>query len=345
MKAFHKLKKIPLLMFCMPLILTAGYRSYGNDHLNLVQGPGAVLYGTAYGLMQLGSENTLINPAALSQTGSKRIYLYHASWFGNEVTASSLGYSLEYRKKTIGLMLSRIGVSDIPDSRNALLDYGLDGIPGTGDTGEGNGILDENEIIDYDNIIYTGIANYTLHLGLPLFEKGAFRFGMNVGLLYSDLITAKGFGMTLDLYAEQRAGKWHMLYAAKNLPSALMIFDNGAAQYYAPRLQAAFLRPLSAGQFTFSPGLSLSLSFAEDLDYYLLAFGTAAALDIQPLLRVQYRQILAAGISYRYGEGLHAGIEILLPALDVAYAFRPSVDGDLGGSHLLSLRLSTQIFK
>lgn len=345
MKAFRKLQKLLPLIFFLPLVLTAGYRSYGNDQLNLLQGPGAVLYGTAYGLMQQGSENTLINPAALRETGNKRLYLYHASWFRNEVTASSAAYTLDYKEKSLGLMLSRVGISDIPDSRNALLDYGLDGIPGTGDTGEGNGILDENEIIDYDNVVYQGIANYTLHIGLPLLEKGSFRLGLSVGLLYADLLTTNGFGMTLDLYAEQKAGQWKMLYAAKNLPSALMIFNDGAAQYYPPRLQAGLLRPLSAGQFSFSPGLSLQLSFAENLDYYLLALGNAVALDVQPLLRVQYKEILAAGISYRYGEGFHAGLEILLPALDIAYAFRPSVNGDLGGSHLLSLRISTDIFK
>jgi hypothetical protein len=60
---------------------------------------------------------------------------------------------------------------------------------------------------------------------------------------------------------------------------------------------------------------------------------------------LQYRDVLAAGISYRFREGLHAGIEILLPLLDIAYTFRPSVNGDLGSSHLFSLRLSTDIFK
>jgi hypothetical protein len=168
---------------------------------------------------------------------------------------------------------------------------------------------------------------------------------MSVGLLYSDLMASSGFGMTMDLFAEQHAGKWKMLYAAKNLPSAVMIYNNGAAQYYAPRLQAAGLRSFSFGHLVFSPGFSLSLSFAEDLDYYPLSLGSAMALDIQPLLRLQYREIIAAGLSYRYAEGLHAGIELLLPHFDIAYAFRPSVNGDLGSSHLLSLRLSTEIFK
>ncbi|MDD3094763.1 MAG: hypothetical protein WC372_05395 [Candidatus Neomarinimicrobiota bacterium] len=335
-----------LILLCLlPALLPAAYRSYGNDHLNLLQGPGAVLYGTAYGLMQQGSENTLINPAGLQLSAGKPLYLYHASWFRNEVTASSLAYTLNYRQKAMGLMVSRIGVSDIPDSRNALLDYGLDGIPGTGDSGEGNGILDENEILDHDNIRYSGIANYALHLGMPLLEKGNFRGGMSLGLLYSDLMISKGFGMTLDLYAELRGKHVQSLYAVKNLPSAIMIFSNGSAQYYPPQLRGAWLFPIKWNAVSLSPGISASMAFAENLDYYLLSLGRALALDIQPLLRLQYRDVLAAGISYRFREGLHAGIEILLPLLDIAYTFRPSVNGDLGSSHLFSLRLSTDIFK
>jgi len=345
MNPLRKTRHLLILLSMAPLLLSAGYRSYGNEHLNLLRGPGAVLYGNAYGLMQQGSENAMINPAALQISGAKPLYLYHSSWFRNEVTASSLAYTLQYRQKALGLMLSRVAVSDIPDSRNALLDYGLDGIPGTGDTGEGNGILDENEILDHDNILYTGIANYALHLGLPLTEKGNFRSGMSLGLLYSDLMLSRGFGMTLDLYAEHRGRYVQSLYALKNLPSAVMIFSNGSAQYYPPKLQAAWLFPLQFAALSLSPGISAALSFGEDLDYYLLSLGSLMALDIQPLLRLQFRDVIAAGISYRLREGLHAGIEVLLPLLDIAYAFRPSFNGDLGSSHLLSLRLSTDIFK
>ncbi|MDZ7797560.1 MAG: hypothetical protein U5N56_11205 [Candidatus Marinimicrobia bacterium] len=68
-------------------------------------------------------------------------------------------------------------------------------------------------------------------------------------------------------------------------------------------------------------------------------------MDVLPVLRIRYKENFSAGISYRHREGLHAGVEIDLPLLDIAYAFRPSVNGDLGSSHLISLRLSTDIFK
>ncbi|MDZ7821230.1 MAG: hypothetical protein U5N26_05125 [Candidatus Marinimicrobia bacterium] len=295
--------------------------------------------------MSSGSENTLINPAGLKGNSPKPLYLYHASWFRNEVTASSAAYAFDLRGRVLGLMISRIGITDIPDSRNALLDYGEDGIPGTGDRGEGNGVLDENEILDYDNIRYAGIANYALHLGVPLFEKGAWTSGISFGLLFTDLIGARGYGLSFDMYAQHEGKHVRSLYAVRNLPSAMTVFSNGSTQFYAPKVKGAWLIPVEAGDFRFLPGISAGISFRQDLDYALFRLGEFAALDIMPVFRVQYRGAFSAGIGYRHKEGLHAGVEIGLPLLDVNYAFRPSVKGDLGSSHLISLRLSTDIFK
>ena len=45
-------------------------------------------------------------------------------------------------------------IDRIPDTRDMLLDFGLDGIPGTGDVGEGNGQVDEGERLDKDKLSY-----------------------------------------------------------------------------------------------------------------------------------------------------------------------------------------------
>lgn len=334
-----------IIMIFLPLYVFAGYVSYGNDYLNLLRGPGGELYGVSYGLMQNGSENTLMNPAGLQTTSTKPLYLYHSTWFRNEVSASSIGYTFQYNNKPIGLMISRIGVEDIPDSRNALLDYGLDGIPGTGDTGEGNGQLDENEIIDYESIRFTGIANYSLHLGIPLMNVGAFQTGITFGLLYADLFETSGFGLTFDIYAQHLGQHIHSLYSIKNLPSAIMVFNSGSAQYYAPQINAAWLVPVDIKDFRLLPGITFNMSITENLDYYMFHIGSVIAIDLQPVIRIQYKERIAAGISYRYGDGIHAGIEFSLPLLDISYSFRPSINNDLGSSHLISLRLSADIFK
>lgn len=334
-----------IALLFLPFGLSAKYASYGNDYLSLLRGPGGELYGTAYGLMQYGSDNTMLNSARLDPANSKSIYLYHSTWFRNEVSASSAAFTFNLKNRPVGVMLSRIGVEDIPDSRNALLDYGIDGIPGTGDTGEGNGILDENEIIDYDGVIFQGIANYTLHLGMPIYKVNKWNFGLTLGLLYTSLIESSGLGLTFDFNAEHEGKYLRSLYSFKNLPSALMVFSNGSAQYYPPQFKSAWLAPVKIGDISLEPGLSAAVAISENIDYYLFSIGKTIAVDIQPLVRVKYKEILAAGFSYKAGNGFHAGLEILLDKLDINYSFRPSLGGDLGSSHLISLRISPEILK
>ncbi len=334
-----------LLLSLLPFSVFAEYASYGNDYLNLLRGPGGELYGSAYGLMQYGSDNTMMNAARLSSEGLKGIYLYHSTWFRSEVSASSAAYTFNLNGRPLGVMFSRIGVEDIPDSRNALLDYGIDGIPGTGDTGEGNGVLDENEIIDYDGVVFRGIANYSLHLGMPIYQKNNWDFGLSLGLLYTGLIESNGFGLTFDLYAEQKGSRIKSLYSIENLPSALMVFSDGSAQYYPPQAKAAWLYPVNLGSITLEPGLSAALAFTENIDYYMFSLGDHIAVDIQPLMRIKYKEVVAAGLSYKAGDGVHVGLELLLEKLDINYSFRPSLGGDLGSSHLISLRISPEILK
>ena len=345
------MKKIIQILFflfsglLLPVGLSAGYASYGNDHLNLLNGPGAELYGSSYGLLQYGSENTIINPARLNADAAKPLYLYPASWFRNEVSASAAAYTFRYKEKAIGVMVSRVGITAVPDSRNALLDYGLDGIPGTGSNGEGNGRLDENEIIDYDQVVYHGLANYTVHLGMPLVKKGNFETGLSIGFLYTDLMETSGYGLTFDLSAQHTGKHMHSLYAIKNLPSALMVFNNGAVQYYPPEFRAAWLYALDMEHLQLYTGIAFSMSIGENMDYYMFRLGNRAAMDVQPVIRLAYKDIFAAGVSYRHGDGVHAGLELMLPLVDISYSFRPSLNHDLGSSHLISLRLSTDIFK
>jgi hypothetical protein len=180
---------------------------------------------------------------------------------------------------------------------------------------------------------------------MPVLTHKDWTAGVSFGFIYSDLIAARGYGLNFDLYARHEGRRIRSLYALKNLPSAVTVFNNGRAQFYAPEFKSAWLVPLQVGDLQFLPGISAGISLREDLDYALLRIGPALAADILPVFRVRYKDAFSAGISYRYGEGVHAGVEIGLRLLDISYAFRPSVNGDLGGSHLISLRLSTDLFK
>lgn len=341
----NKLLILALMVVTLASGLYAGFRSYGNDYLNLLWGPGGELYGKAYGLLSNGSENVMLNAANLSSASEKPLYLYYSSWFKNQVSASSLAYRFSYADRSMGIMVSRVGVDDIPDSRQALLDYGLDGIPGTGDSGEGNGRLDENEIIDYDGVSFTSTSNYTVHFATELGSWKSFNFGLSAGFLYANLSETSGLGLTLNAYAQHRGKHIQSLYSIRNIPSAVMVYQQGLAEYYAPALDAAWIYSLELGNLKITPGINAGISLYEDQQTALITLADAVSLQIQPILRINYNDFLALGFSYRSARGIYGGMEIMLKNLDICYSFRPMSGSDLGSSHLISLRISPQLFK
>ena len=67
---------------------------------------------------------------------------------------SLLVFKLKKKERLINLNLILEGVSNIPDTRSALLDWGYDGQYGTNDLGESNGIIDEGERLDHNKITF-----------------------------------------------------------------------------------------------------------------------------------------------------------------------------------------------
>ena len=64
------------------------------------------------------------------------------------INSDLIGFPINNFSRPLNVIIIYEGIDHIPDTRNILLDFGLDGIPGSGDSGEGNGILDEGERLD-----------------------------------------------------------------------------------------------------------------------------------------------------------------------------------------------------
>ena len=79
----------------------------------------------------------------------------HQSRFAGLVSSDVLVFSYNKKIKTpLSIVILREAVSNIPDTRDLLLDWGEDGMPGTMDFGEANGGLDEGERLDFEKIKY-----------------------------------------------------------------------------------------------------------------------------------------------------------------------------------------------
>jgi len=326
-----------LLLVVSSLSGKSPFRSYGNEHLELTGGPGGSVFGQLWGLYHAGSDNVRYNPLALESDNNHQLFLFHSLLYNQLVTASSGAYAFTFFKdKPAGFMISRVGVDHIPDTRNALLDWGSDGMPGTGDEGEGNGLLDLGERLDYNQVSYHSSGITTLALGTALREIGGFETGMTIQAIMMNLIAENGFGLAFDLYAYKKGDRLHSLYAVRQLPTGVTAFSDGSVQLYTPYLESAWSMPLTTGPFLLNPGLTLRYTPGYQREEGI-NFDALGNLNLRPGLLIDYRNLLFLGTAYDSRNVFSLFTAISLDALTLEYAFRMHSHELLGNSHLVAI--------
>ena len=114
----------------------------------------------AYG----GAASVMQNPAHANHPIDQYLSA-HQNRFAGLVNSDLIVFpTLKRFRNPVKMVLFREGVSQIPDTRDVLLDWGLDGIPGTGDAGENNGQLDEGERLDAEQVSYFRQSQWGVHL-------------------------------------------------------------------------------------------------------------------------------------------------------------------------------------
>lgn len=331
------LPAIQYILIFSSLVYASSFRSYGNEHLELTDGPGGSVFGQLWGLYHNGSDNVRFNPLELTTVLDHNLFLFHSILYNQLLTASSGAFSFPvFSDKKAGLMVSRISVDQIPDTRSALLDWGLDGIPGTGDEGEGNGILDPGEHLNYDDVTYHNSGITTLSLGTELREIYGFRTGLTVNGMYMNLIEDNGFGLSFDLHA-YRAGKvFKSIYAIRQLPFAATAFTNGSVQMYSPYLDASWVYTMSLGSFSFLPGLTVRYLPGYERNEGI-NLGRSGNILFRPAVLADYDSILRVGTSYDERNALSVFTQLMLKPLTLEYAYRMHSHSLLGNSHMVSV--------
>ncbi len=337
----RKFKVIPVLIvfFTLSGVLCGStpFRSYGNEHLELTGGPGGSVFGQLWGLYHSGSDNVRYNPLRLESDEQHSLFLFHSLLYDQLLTASSGAYVFSFfRDKPTGVMISRVGVDQIPDTRNALLDWGSDGIPGTGDEGEGNGQLDPGERLDYERVSYHSSGITTLSLGTSLRNLFGFETGVTINGIYMNLIAENGLGLTFDLHAMKKGRYVHHLYVLSQLPAGVTAFTDGSVQAYTPWVEGSWTVPVQAGSFRFQPGLTLRY-IPGYKRHEGLNIGSLGNVNVRPALYVDYHNRFRVGTAYDDKNLLSIFAGLTLRPLRLEYAYRMHSHAALGNSHLVAI--------
>lgn len=282
---------------------------------------------------------SLINPI-FSSAPSQQISLSHQSRFAGILNNDVIGFQLDRKGKPIQFNILYEGIGQIPDTRNMLLDWGNDGQFGTNDAGEGNGILDEGERLDADQLRFFSQHQIGVH--------GAFNhsfrnmpLGIGIKVLSYSLGDHFALGVGIDLGIMKHVKGTNVGIVTRNLPTSGLIWDNGTIEGTTPSVSVGVHRPLELTKFPVKLHSMFSLDVStttRHLDSQLGfgSFSVDGSFGMEGIIKDKF--------SIRIGQNAvgnsTGGIGVQWDGFGVDYAFLSSPSADhLGNHHLVSLNV------
>ena len=337
-----------VLILLLSLLIGTGYggkivkAKYAGEFLSTGVGAQALGMGGTFVAISQDVTAGYWNPSALAAIDYPQLAGMHAQRFANIVNYNYGAIALPIGKSSgLALSLIRLGVDDIPNTKNALLDYGKDGVPDTGDEGEGNGIIDENERIDPNKVFYFNSAEYAVYLSYGKKRSSTFYYGGNIKFIKKGIGQNSAWGMGFDFAALWKPyPRLNVGVNLQDITTTLLVWDTGRQEAITPtsKIGIAYFWESSkiAGQII--PAVDMDVRF-ENRRYSAQYNLGRVSFDFHFGMEYRLKKILALRTGLDMGR-FTAGVGVKLPKLNVDYAFLSH--NDLGDTHRISLTLSIE---
>lgn len=290
-----------------------------------------------------GTVSILQNPAHTHQFYDRVLYT-HQSRFAGLVNSDLLAIPTINRfRLPVNLIIFYEGIGNIPDTRDILLDWGNDGIPGTSDPGENNGLLDEGERLDADQVAYFSQSQMGLHLSTSLLWKN-WVLGIGMKGFFHSLADHYSTGIGLDIGLKKPLWKGSTFgIVLTDATSSILVWENGTVELFSPEFYTGLSQVIEIPKLPIKFNVMFDLAidpFAKHLsdDFNLGNFGGRYRGGIE----INYDQI-----AVRFGRNINAiktagvGIDWGESALHYAFTLAPS-SSNLGDTHLISFSVKPQ---
>ena len=224
---------IPLLL--LPTLLFSETVSYGEDPFVLGMSIDAYALGNIKAL-PMSNPSPGGNVAFLT-AGSAKLGFQHTEGFGGVYQTDVLSGN----RDNWTLVLFRGGVSNIADTRKALLDYGTDGVAETGDAdgSENNGRLDPGERLSINSISYFSTQQFLAEVGYVHQLKPKLAIHGTARFIYNDLEVESGLGLGFHgglVYEPVK--KLRLGLEVTDLLTTTVFWSSGLTESYLPQLYA-----------------------------------------------------------------------------------------------------------
>lgn len=271
-------------IFIVVALLLAVAPSFGGKYVAefLEVGIGVRAAGIGGAYVAAGEDASAFwwNPACVAWDNVPQLYMMHSAMYDNMYQLDALAYKDKLWNTYLAASFLRMGTDQIPFTReDGFYDYGPDGIPGTGDPGEGNGIWDPGEPVDATAIDMRSEGDYAIIAGaaFPITENIA--WGLSGKVIHQNIGGYTNFGFGADVGIRFRAsGRLTLGLSVLDVTGTHLTWSTGYSESKLPsmRIGAAYTLPLRKDG-------AISLLTTGDLEMRFEGASEAAVLSIDPI--------------------------------------------------------------
>jgi hypothetical protein len=302
---------------------------YAGEFIAIGVGGRALGLGGAYAALANDVTAGYWNPAGLSHIAYPQIAIMHDEQFGSLINYDygAVAFPFGYNA-SLGLSVIRLGVDDIPDTRNAAIDAA------------GNVTYDPTQLmrIDPSRVTYFNAADWAFYVTYSRMQSADFSYGANVKIVRRELGENSATGIGFDI------GLWYAPFDharlglnLQDVTTTFIAWDTGTNELISPTMKVGTAYEIEAFGGRFFPAVDFDVRF-EDRQYASTANLGPVSFDLHSGLEFQLKDVLALRVGYSDVKQITVGGGLNLPKVTVDYSFAKFDGvGELGNTHRISL--------
>jgi hypothetical protein len=331
-------RTVPLAL--LVLVLSAGNifsQGSGNKYSGefLAIGVGGRPLGMGGAFVSLVNDVTAgyWNPGALARINYPQMSLMHDERFGNLVNYDYGSVAIPFGPKvSLGLSVIRLGVDDVPNTKNAWVDL------------NNNGYFDPGDRLDYSKIKFFNAADWAVFLTYSKRQNENLSYGVNLKVISRSLDYASAWGIGFDVGAIYNVSpKFRVGANLQDLTTTLIAWSTGTRELITPTAKLGGSYDISifkTGRIT--PALDFDVRF-ENRRFASLAHAGPVSFDMHAGLEYGFKDLFAVRVGYNDVKQLTLGAGIKLPKLNIDYSFAKFDNNDqLGNTHRISVMFTLE---
>jgi hypothetical protein len=273
------------------------------------------------------------NPGALARINYPQLSLMHDERFGNLVNYDYGSVAIPFGPSTsFGISVIRLGVDDVPNTKEAWLDL------------NGNGYFDPGDRLDYSKIKFFNAADWAVYLTYSKRQSERLSYGVNLKVISRSIDDGSAWGIGFDVGAIYNVtSKFRVGANLQDISTTYLAWNTGRKELITPTAKVGGsydIEIFKTGRIT--PAVDFDVRF-ENRKFASLAHLGPVSFDMHAGLEYGFKDLFAVRVGYNDVKQLTLGAGVKLPKLNIDYSFAKFDNSDqLGNTHRISVMFTLE---